>query len=151
MDKPPALTDKSRHVERCSVSLEPELLDAFDAFLEQRGYKTRSEAIRDLIRDRLVLQAWQEPDTEVVGTLTVVYDHNASDVSHALTDLQHSHHEAVICTTHVHLNPHDCLEVTVLRGKSAEVRRLADHLLAHKGVKHGKLVCTAARADMAAR
>lgn len=135
---------KTTHVERFSVSLEPDLLAAFDAFRDERGYTTRSEAIRDLIRDRLVQRAAADPDAEAVGTLTLVYDHEATDLSHDLNDLQHHHHDTVVCTTHVHLNAHDCLEVTVLRGRVREVEALADHLLAHKGVKHGKLVVTAA-------
>ncbi|HEY3266769.1 MAG TPA: nickel-responsive transcriptional regulator NikR [Armatimonadota bacterium] len=142
---------KEIHAERFSISLEPDLLEAFDAFRAQRGYATRSEAVRDLIREALVQRAWEQPDTEVVGTLTLVYDHDATDVSNALTNLQHHHHSAVVCTTHVHLDERDCLEVTVLRGSSAEVRRLADHLLAHKGVVHGRLVTTAARGGLPAR
>jgi len=138
---------KETHVERFSISLEPHLLEAFDAFRESQGYSNRSEAIRDLIRDRLVQRAWEEPDTEVVGTLTLVFDHDASDLSRSLTDFQHRHNDSIICTTHVHLNEHDCLEVTVLRGRSRDVRHLANHLLAHKGVKHGKLVCTKTAPD----
>jgi CopG family nickel-responsive transcriptional regulator len=134
---------KTGYVQRCSLSLEPDLLRAFDSYSEERGYATRSEAIRDLIRDRLVARAWETPGATVVGTLTLVYDHHATDVSQALTTMQHDHHDAVICTTHVHLNEHDCLEVTVLRGKGAEVQSLANRLLAFKGVKHGRLVCTA--------
>lgn len=134
----------SKGVQRFGVSLDPELLASFDAYCERHHYATRSEAIRDLIRERLVRETWSRSDAEVVGTLTLVYDHAAHDLSHELNDIQHRHHDQVVCTTHVHLNASDCLEVTVLRGASREVEDLASHLLAQKGVKHGQLVCTAA-------
>lgn len=138
---------KPIHAKRFSVSLESDLFAAFEEYRVERGYATRSEAIRDLIRDGLVQRTAADPDAAAVGTLTLVYDHDAADLTHDLNDLQHHHHDNVICTTHVHLNAHECLEVTVLRGRVREVERLANHLLAHKGVKHGKLVVTSASAN----
>lgn len=131
-------------ISRIGVSLEPELLDAFDAYIACRHYPTRSEAVRDLIRERLVRDTWSEPDADVIGTVTLVYDHHAHNLTNELNVIQHEHHSAVVCTTHVHLNAHDCLEVTILRGKSKDVEDLANRLIARRGVKHGQLVCTVA-------
>jgi CopG family nickel-responsive transcriptional regulator len=129
-------------VERFGVSMSPTLLQALDKLIESRGYKTRSEAIRDMVRDALVEAEWENQDGEVVGTVTIVYDHHTRELSDALTELQHEHHAAVICATHVHLDHHNCLETVVIRGTSRQVRKIADGLIAARGVKHGKLVCT---------
>jgi CopG family nickel-responsive transcriptional regulator len=130
------------HVARFGVSIPQELADAFDARIQRKGYRTRSEAIRDIMREYLVNEAWQSERGEVVGTVTIVYDHERRELTHTLTELQHHHQSAVICSTHVHLDEHNCLEVVVLRGKAAQVRTIADRLISTKGVKHGKLVCT---------
>lgn len=130
-------------LERIGVSIEQDLLERFDARIAQRGYKTRSEAVRDLVRQELVSHSWEQPDTEVFGTVTILYDHHANGLAEALADLQHCHHTAVVCTTHVHVDAHNCLEVIIVKGASAKVRRIADALIATKGVKHGQLVCSA--------
>lgn len=130
-------------LERFGVSMEQELLQRFDALLSERGYRTRSEAIRDLVRQELVKEAWEKPDAEVFGTVTILYDHHAHGLSDALAELQHDHHAMVVCTTHVHVDAHNCLEVIIVKGPSAQVRRIAHALIATKGVKHGQLVCSA--------
>jgi CopG family nickel-responsive transcriptional regulator len=135
-------------LERFGVSMDEELLARFDELIAARGYPSRSEALRDLVRQELVRAEWADPAAEVVGTLTVVYEHHEHDLSNALAELQHAHHHSIICTTHVHLDAHNCLEVIVLRGLSAQVRTIADTLLSTRGVKHGQLVCTTTGKDV---
>lgn len=135
-------------LERFGVSMEDDLLARFDELIAARGYPSRSEALRDLVRQALVRDAWADPAAEVVGTLTVVYEHHEHDLSGTLAELQHAHHHAIICSTHVHLDAHNCLEVIVLRGPSAQVRAIADALLSTRGVKHGQLVCTTTGQDV---
>lgn len=130
-------------VERFGVSMPPALLEQFDQAITDAGYANRSEAIRDIVRDYLVQKRWEQPDAQVVGTITLVYDHHTHELEDRLTDLQHDHHEAIICSTHVHLDAHNCLEVIAVRGQSAEVQRIAQHLLSTRGVKHGGLTATA--------
>lgn len=129
---------------RFGVSIEEKLLSSFDKLISRRGYATRSEALRDLIRDSLV-QSRIEPSQqkiEVIGSLTLIYDHHAHDLTKRMTDIQHDHEGLVISVLHVHLSHDDCMEVIVLRGLGEEVHNLADSLLSLKGVKHGKLFVT---------
>ena len=125
---------------RIGVSLDSELLRRFDAFIAEKGYENRSEAFRDLIRDKLVGAMAVAPNAYVVGTVTLVYDHHARLLPEKLIDLQHEHHAVVISTLHVHLDHDNCLEVILLRGKSKDVHSLADRLIGTKGVQHGRLV-----------
>jgi CopG family nickel-responsive transcriptional regulator len=127
---------------RFSVSIPGRLIAAFDKRIRAKGYRTRSEAVRDIIRNYLVEGEWERHDGPVVGTITVVYDHHTRELTHALTDVQHYFHGAVCCSTHVHLDEDNCLEVIVLRGAGKEVQRIADRLISTRGVKHGRLVCT---------
>jgi len=127
---------------RIGVAIDEDLLKKFDALNERRGYTNRSEAFRDLIRDALVQDRAAAPQAEVVGTLTLVYDHHVRQLQERLTHMQHEHHTEIISTLHVHLDHHHCLEVLVLRGKSARVRQIADRLIATKGVQHGRLTLT---------
>jgi len=130
------------YVERFGVSMEKDLLTRFDSLIEERGYQSRSEAIRDLVRKELVDEEWHKPDAEVVGTLTIVYEHHEHELSNVLTELQHEHHQHIICSTHIHLDPHNCLEVIVLRGESSRIKYIANTLISTRGVKHGRLVST---------
>jgi CopG family nickel-responsive transcriptional regulator len=127
---------------RIGVAIDSDLLDKFDRLIGQRGYTNRSEAFRDLIRDELVEQTWESPESLVVGTVTLVYDHHVRLLSEKLTSIQHDYHHAILSTLHVHLDHDHCLEVLVVRGKSAEVRKVADVLISTKGVKHGRLTIT---------
>lgn len=129
------------HAIRFSVSLDPQLLEDFDRVLVQKRYETRSEAIRDLIRDKLVLQNW-EIKGETVGTVTIVYDHHLHDLTRKLTSLQHDYHKLILSTMHVHLDHDNCLEVLVVRGPGQKIREIADRLISTRGVKHGKLTMT---------
>ncbi len=129
-------------VERVGVSFEPELLRKFDALMREKGYTNRSEAIRDLVRDFIVKAEVEEGSGEVIGTLTIVYDHHAGDVTQRLLHLQHRHHSEILSTTHIHIDERMCLEAIILRGKTKDVRKLGDTIRAIKGVKHGELVVT---------
>jgi CopG family nickel-responsive transcriptional regulator len=127
---------------RISISLEDNLLEAFDSYLIKKGYTTRSEAIRDLIRDRLIRERAREEQGEQVAVVSLVYDHHSRELAARLIDKQHHHHNLVVSSLHVHLGERHCLEVTVLRGEVQEVQHLGDELLATKGVLHGEIIFT---------
>lgn len=124
---------------RFGVSLDSDLLERYDALCEQRGYQTRSEAIRDLIRNTLVQQEWEDSNQNAAAVLTLVYDHHKSDLAQRITNVQHDYHHLIVTTLHVHLDHHNCLEVLVLKGPGGDVRGLAQKLIATKGVMYGKL------------
>ena len=126
---------------RTGVSIEEDLLQQFDRVIAKRGYKNRSEALRDLIRETLVSEAIDR-NRQVVATLSMIYDHHRPNLSNKLTEIQHHSHGSVLAATHVHLDADNCLEVVIMKGRSGEVKHLADHMLAMRGVKHGKLVLT---------
>ncbi len=128
-------------IARFSVSLEQELLDRFLRIARKRGWGNRSEALRNLIRDALVREEWAA-DAEIVGTITLVYDHHKRELSDKLTSIQHDHHDAVLSATHIHLDHDNCLEMIAVRGTASEVQRIADLLIGTRGVKHGKLSAT---------
>jgi len=129
-------------IERIGISLEKDLLDRFDRLIEQKGYATRSEAVRDLIRDALVQREWSEGGgaEERVAVATLVYDHDSSSLAQKLAHIQHENHKAVVSALHVHMDEHNCLEVLVLRGRAKDVLRMGEGLVSTKGVKYGKLV-----------
>ena len=127
---------------RFGISMEQDLLSKFDRLIKQKGYGNRSEAVRDLVREHLVEKEWETSKGEVVGTVTLVFDHHVHDLGDKLTDLQHDFHQNIVSTTHIHLDSHNCLEVLIVRGKSQDVKSIADRLISTKGVKHGKLVTT---------
>ena len=130
-------------VVRFGISMPPDLFHRFGELVKEKGYSSRSEAICDLIRDALVRREWEgDQNTEVVGTITLVYDHHKRELSDRLIDLQHEHHEEVLATMHIHLDRDHCLEVLAVRGRAREVQRIADLLISQKGVKHGKLTLT---------
>jgi CopG family transcriptional regulator, nickel-responsive regulator len=127
---------------RIGVAINEDLLAKFDQLIEKRGYANRSEAFRDLIRKELVEDVWGSPDAEVFGTVTLVYDHHVRLLTEKLTELQHKYHAAILSSLHVHLDHDNCLEVILVRGKAAVVRKLSDALIATKGVKHGRFTAT---------
>lgn len=126
---------------RTGVSLDEELLSEFDRLITKRGYKNRSEAFRDLIREALLTETI-DSNKPVVGTLTLVYDHHVPNLSEKLTNTQHSAGTMVLAATHVHLDHHYCLEVIIMKGRSKELQEIADRMLALRGVELGKLVLT---------
>lgn len=129
-------------ITRFGVSIESQLIKKFDTLLARKGYATRSEAIRDMIRDTLVEQEWESGKHETVGTITIVYNHHTRELEHALTEMQHKSFHQIISTLHVHLDAHNCLEVLVVKGRSHDIQNIADRLIGTKGVKHGKLTMT---------
>ena len=133
---------------RIGVAIDSGLLRKFDALIARRGYTNRSEAFRDLIRDELVHQSWESPESQVVGTVTLVYDHHVRMLNEKLTDLQHEFHRSILSTLHVHLDHDNCLEVLVVRGKAGAVQKIADTLISTKGVKHGRLTLTTSGAEL---
>jgi CopG family nickel-responsive transcriptional regulator len=133
---------KQKRVSRFSVSLPPGLLEQLDAMAKEKGYQNRSQAIADMIRAQLVEHQQKFGAEEMAGTITLVYDHHKQHVQAALTDIQHDCQEVIVSTLHVHLDHHNCLEVIVVRGKAGIIRKIADELIAAKGVKHGKLTVT---------
>jgi len=133
---------------RIGVAIDSELLKRFDSLIAKRGYTNRSEAFRDLIRDDLIQTASESPDSQVVGTVTLVYNHHVRQLSERLTGMQHEYHHNVLSTLHVHLDHDHCLEVLVLKGKASIVQRVADALIATRGVKHGRLTITASGAGL---
>ncbi|ADH87337.1 nickel-responsive transcriptional regulator NikR [Desulfurivibrio alkaliphilus] len=125
-------------LKRFSVSLEDGLLADFDEFIKRRQYTNRSEAIRDLIRREFVQEEWGE-DKEVIGVISLVYDHHQFQILERINDIQHDHHQMITSTTHVHMDHDNCLEILIVRGQASAVRQLADRLIALRGVKDGHL------------
>jgi CopG family nickel-responsive transcriptional regulator len=129
-------------ITRFGVSIEPELLDKFDKIIKKKGYNNRSEAIRDIIREDIVKEETIAPYSDAIGTFTMIYDHHQGTLTNKLLDLQHQHHNEILSTTHIHIDHHNCLEVLVLKGKTGEIKKLADNIRALKGIKNGELVLT---------
>lgn len=130
---------------RIGVAIDSDLLDEFDRHIATRGYTNRSEAFRDLIREQLAGSASENPESHVVATVTLIYDHHVRLLSDKLTDMQHDSFHNMLSTLHVHLDHDNCLEVIVMKGQSKDVRRIADALISTKGVKHGHLAIAGAR------
>jgi CopG family nickel-responsive transcriptional regulator len=132
---------------RTGLSLERDLLEKFDRSIVKRGYENRSEAVRDLIREHLVSEEGDKNAT-IAATLTMVYDHHRPNLTERLTEIQHQAHAQVLAATHVHLDHHNCLEVVIMKGPSAALRKIADQILSLRGVKHGKFVVTTTGKDL---
>lgn len=123
---------------RLSLSIERPLLERLEKLVKRSGYTNRSEFVRDMVRQRLVDREWEE-DQEVVGTITLVYDHHAGGLTEKLTHAQHHHHHVILTTTHVHLDRDLCVEVILVKGRPREITGLADTLRQYKGVLHAGL------------
>ena len=130
-------------LKRFSISLDETLMEQFDDYIRPRGYSNRSEAVRDLIRKVLINEEWEQ-DSNVVGVVTLVYNHHQPQLQEKITELQHDYHHQITSTTHVHMDHHNCLEVTIVKGRASQVRELAAKLMALRGVKDGNLTmsCT---------
>jgi len=129
---------------RFAVSLEESLFHKLDALVHKHRYTNRSQYIRDLIRAKLVEDQWADGHAMVIGTLTLIYDHHAYQLTKKLTDLQHHHHKTVLATTHVHLDEHVCSEMIMLKGHPAELRQIADLATQQRGVLHATLSISSA-------
>lgn len=141
-------SQSSDGVVRFSVSVPKDLARQLDRMAREKGYDNRSLAVADMIRAHLVEHRQNLGDQDIAGTITLVYDHHKQHVQATLTDIQHDHHEVIVSTLHVHLDHHNCLEVLVVRGKAGVIKRIADELIAAKGVKHGKLTVTSSGKDL---
>ncbi len=125
-------------VERIGVSLEKKLLSSFDKLIAKQGYPSRSEAIRDLIRQQLSSERLSDPAAKAVAAVFVIYDHHSTKLMQEMVGMQHSHLLQTICSMHVHLDAHDCMEVIVLKGQVGEINKMGENILSLKGVKLGK-------------
>jgi CopG family nickel-responsive transcriptional regulator len=134
-------------VERIGVSLEKELLSRFDKLIAKQGYQSRSEAIRDLVRQRLSEERVGDPKAKAVAAVILVYDHHSTKLMEKLTSLQHSHLLQTISAMHIHLDEHDCLEIIVLRGRIGEIKKTAENIISLKGVKLGRINFVATEQD----
>lgn len=127
-------------MQRFTISLDDELADEFERYMHRAGYANRSEAIRDMLYIRLGQQREQaDHQGDCMAVLSYVYDHHARDLTERLARLQHARHQLTISTTHVHVDPLQCLETVLLRGPAGEVRALANAIMAERGVHHGQL------------
>jgi CopG family nickel-responsive transcriptional regulator len=135
------------NIERIGVSLEKDLLAAFDSLIGEQGYPSRSEAIRDLIRRQMSTERLANPKAKAVAAVFLVYEHHSTKLMGMLADLQHSHFLQVISSMHIHLDEHNCLEVIVLRGPVGEINRTAENIISLKGVKLGHINLLATEAS----
>jgi CopG family nickel-responsive transcriptional regulator len=141
-------TKAGQSVTRFSISLPAELAGQLDRMTREKGYDNRSLAVADMIRAQLVEHRQRLDREEIAGTITLVYDHHKPHVQETLTDIQHDHHDLIVATLHVHLDHDNCMEVLAVRGRASAVKRIADALIAAKGVKHGRLTVTSTGKDL---
>jgi CopG family transcriptional regulator, nickel-responsive regulator len=131
-----------KQLHRFGVSMPADLLVQLDKLVKIKGYTNRSQAIADMVRDQLIEHRGKEGKRKIAGTITLVYDHHKRDIQALLTSIQHDQGEQIIATLHAHLDHHNCMEVLAVRGRADLIKKLADRLIAAKGVKHGKLTMT---------
>lgn len=129
-------------VVRFGVSIEPELMERFDAAIKEHSYTNRSEAVRDLARNWLADLGAEDEDAVVVASLMIVFDHHITSLSAKLTSLQHEDHNLVIASTHIHIDHDTCMETIVMKGPARRIRKLADAVISTRGVRNGKLWMT---------
>lgn len=125
-------------VVRFGVSLEQDLLDALDEFVQKNKFSNRSQAIRQLIASNVVIQKW-ECNNLVVGSITLVYDHHKREILQQLNDIQHDYHNSILSSQHFHLDHDSCMEIIAVKGQAVQLTELSDRLIAVKGIRHGKL------------
>lgn len=128
---------------RFGISMSQELLDKFDRMIKKRGYTNRSEALRDLVRNALIEDMWENETGILAGTITIIYEHDAHGITDTLTHIQHSFHHLIISAVHVHFDEKNCLETIIVKGKAEDIKRLYEKLSPLKGVKHSRLSVTA--------
>lgn len=134
-------------LKRFTISLDEKLLEDFDAFIAQQRYVNRSEAIRDLIRSSFVVEEWQA-DKDVVGVISMVYDHHQHKLQEKVTEIQHDYHQQIVSTTHIHMDHHNCLEVVIVKGQAGSVNELADRLRSLRGVRNCKMAMSTTGKDL---
>jgi len=127
-------------IQRFGVSMPIGLIEKFDKFISHRGYRNRSEAIRDLVRQNLVVdKEWGNPNENVVGVFIIVYSSKIRELSSKLTQSQHHHYEEIISSLHIHMDKDNCLEVIIIKGKAKNVKHISEEISATKGVKYAYL------------
>ncbi len=129
---------RDSELKRFGVSMDRHLLRKFDQLVSQRGYENRSEAVRDLVRDALIQQSWEDHEHIVAGSILLFYNHHQRNLLEEMTNIQHSMHDLIIATTHFHLNHDSCLELIVVKGKVKDIQQLNHKLTSLKGVDYGK-------------
>jgi CopG family nickel-responsive transcriptional regulator len=134
---------------RFGISMESDLLHEFDHHIERKGYTNRSEAIRDIVREKLVEESTQNPTGNVYGALVFMYDHHKRELEKSLSNIQHDYFENIISTSHVHVDHDHCMEVVLLKGKASTLKTIGEKILSFKGVKHGKITLTASLSNHA--
>lgn len=134
-------------MQRVTITLDDDLLTTLDALSEHHGYRNRSEAIRDILRNTLVQEKSQQADRQGYAVLSYVYEHEKRDLASRLVSSQHHHHDLSVATLHVHISHEDCLEIAVLKGNMHEIKHFADEMIAERGVRHGHLQCLTAEDD----
>ncbi|WHP31543.1 nickel-responsive transcriptional regulator NikR [Trabulsiella odontotermitis] len=134
-------------MQRVTITLDDDLLTTLDALSEHHGYRNRSEAIRDILRNALVQEKSQQADRQGYAVLSYVYEHEKRDLASRLVSSQHHHHDLSVATLHVHISHDDCLEIAVLKGNMHEIKHFADEMIAERGVRHGHLQCLTAEDD----
>lgn len=128
---------------RISISIPKDLADFLDDLVIKNKYSSRSEFIRDMIREFAVEESWNKPKEEVIGVLTIIYDHHKRELSQKMIDIQHNHYINILCSTHIHLDHHNCLEVIIIKGKADEILNVVNSISGLNGVKFAKLTKTA--------
>jgi len=134
-------------LKRFTISLDEKLLHQFDAAIKQQKYENRSEAIRDLIRSSFVEDEWQA-DKDVVGVISMVYDHHQPKLQEKVTEIQHDYHHQIVSATHIHMDHHNCLEVVIVKGTAGSVHELTDRLRSLRGVRNCKLAMSTTGKDL---
>lgn len=135
---------------RFGMSMDVKLLEKFDQLIKKQGYSNRSEAIRDLMREKIIGEEWEKSsgDGKTMGVFSIVYNHHQRNLSDKLTELQHKYINEILSSTHIHIDHDNCLEVIILKGKSNKIRDISHELQSVKGVKHGKLIMTTTGIDL---
>jgi len=126
-------------MQRITITIDDDLLGTVDALMERQGYESRSEALRDIIRSHAARERLSSPETQCIGTLSLVFDYGVRDLAQRIAHAHHAHHEMVELSARVYLDHDSCMEISVLRGAVADVRRLAESLSTQRGVRHANL------------
>jgi len=135
---------KNTKLTRFGISMSSALLAKFDRMITGKGFPSRSEAIEKLIRNSIIEEQWESDSTSnLAGTITLIYDHEISELKNKLTEIQHDHHSSIISTMHLHMDKHKCLEVLVVRGIASDIKKLYEKLSNIKGVLHSRLSTSA--------
>lgn len=134
-------------LKRFTISLDEKLLERFDTVIKEQKYVNRSEAIRDLIRSSFVEEEWQA-DKDVIGVISMVYDHHQPKLQEKVTEIQHDYHHQIVSATHIHMDHHNCLEVVIVKGKAGSVNELADRLRSLRGVRNCKMAMSTTGKDL---